>query len=221
MAGRGAARGARAVIKLGLSGLYEEKVFKYLDFLFSLRNLLRLDPAIPRGLPDGGLGPLLLIINLLRVGIGVFVKLAKLPPRFGPFGTGGSEGVNHLVLLDPFEGPVHVLRGNAFELGHREHSELGLVAQQVLAANKIIFVIEEGDSSQCNQAFDRHVAKHGKSLMRAALDIVFRHNVFGNHIDQYGLPLAAQQGVMKNIWRDIFPAMSMCHSCRLGHPLYL
>ena len=56
------------------------------------------DLAISRQLPDSGLGPLLMVIDLLRIGIGLLVKLAKLPPRFG---TGGGEGVNHLALLDP------------------------------------------------------------------------------------------------------------------------
>lgn len=82
---------------------------------------LRDDLTILRKPPECVLGSPLLVIKLLRVGVGVLVKLAKPPSRFG---TSGSKGINHLAFLDPFDGPIHVLRGNAFELVHRERSEL-------------------------------------------------------------------------------------------------
>ena len=99
--------------------------------------------------------------------------------------------------------------------------KMTLKAQQVFRDHKIMLIIEEGDSSHCNQAFDRAVAKHGKSVMRASLDITTRHRVFSGQVDQYGLLLIALGGIRRlkedpDIIRSSFKSVNMLFSCRLG-----
>lgn len=62
-------------------------------------------------------------------------------------------------------------------------------AQVALRRAKIIHLIEEGDSSQINQPFDRYAARHSKATAREVLPLVIRHKVFGTteHLDQWQL----------------------------------
>ena len=132
-----------------------------------------------------------------------------------------AKGIRDMPVIRDHPEWTVLLTGDGFH-AHK----MTLVAQQLLAASKIIFVIEEGDSSQCNQAFDRQVAKHGKSLMRAALDIVSRHNVYQNHIDQYGLLLISLSGIREliedpEVVRNSFRSVNMLFSRRVGLDAWL
>jgi len=99
--------------------------------------------------------------------------------------------------------------------------KMTLFAQEELRRNKIMLLIGEGDSSHCNQAFDKFVAKHGKSCVRSALDLVTRHNVHGNHVDQWALLLISLSGIRRlmedpQIVRSSFRAVNMQFSCRVS-----
>ena len=98
-------------------------------------------------------------------------------------------------------------------------------AQQELYDHKIIHIIEEGDSSHCNQAFDRQVAKHGKCCMREVLDLVNRCNVF-TAMDQWGLLLVGLHSIRELVLRpDIvvgsFKSVNMQPSTRIDFPSWL
>ena len=98
-------------------------------------------------------------------------------------------------------------------------------AQEVLYSHKIVHIIEEGDSSHCNQAFDRRVAKHGKACMREGLELVNRCNVF-TVMDQWGLLLVGLASFRELVRRpdivvESFKSVNMQFSTRLDFPRWL
>ena len=60
-------------------------------------------------------------------------------------------------------------------------------AQMTLYVLKILFVIEEGDTSHIDQPFDDKVARDNKCIARRGLDTLRAHGPLGPVIDQYSL----------------------------------
>ena len=127
-----------------------------------------------------------------------------------------AEGIRAMPVIKEHPTWWVLLTGDGF------HShKMTLRAQVVLFEYKIMLLIEEGDSSQTNQAFDKHVAKYGKSNMREALDVVVRHSTLGIAVDQWGLLMIGLHGIrelIKNpeIIRSSFESVNMLFCKRVG-----
>lgn len=95
-------------------------------------------------------------------------------------------------------------------------------AQVALLEHRIILVIEEGDTSQVVQPFDRTVAKDGKAEMRGMMAAALRCNVFGESASQWDLILIALHALRAmeglDAWKKSFQMTNLHPMHRVPFP---
>jgi hypothetical protein len=94
-----------------------------------------------------------------------------------------------------------------------------LKAQETLRENKIVYVIEEGDSSHVNQPFDGETAVETKRVMRSTLDEVRATNVFGAILGQTDLlwiTLYVVKRISKKSWKSSFEKCNLNGKTRVN-----